>query len=256
LGALKKTVNFMKILVCISHVPDTTAKISFVNDNKDYNKEGQQFIIGPNEELALTSAIDIKEAKGGSITAITVGEAEVEPTLRKALAMGADDAIRVNAQPKDAYNVATQIAEVVKNNEFDVIVTGRESIDYNGGQVGEMIAEILDIPSVSGVNNLDLEEGKAILQREIDGGFEKIECDFPLVFSGQKGIAAEPKIPAMRGIMMARRKPLNVVEPVAFNDATEVLEHSLPESKGACKMIDAEDMTELVRLLHEEAKVI
>ena len=246
----------MKILVCISHDPDTTAKISFVEDNKNYNKEGQQFIIGPNEELALTSAIDIKEAKGGSITAITVGSAETEPTLRKALAMGADDAIRVDAEPKDAYNVATQIAEVVKNNEFDVIITGRESIDYNGGQVGEMVAEILNIPSVSGVTNLDLEEGKAILQREVDGGFEKIECDFPLVLSGQKGIAAEPKIPAMRGIMMARRKPLNVVEAIAFEDATEVLEHSLPESKAVCTMVDAEDMTELVRLLHEEAKVI
>ncbi len=246
----------MKILVCISHVPDTTAKISFVNDNKDYNKEGQQFIIGPNEELALTSAIDIKEAKGGSITALTVGLPEVEPTLRKALAMGADDAIRVDAEPKDAYNVATQIADVVKNNAFDVIITGRESIDYNGGQVGEMVAEILNIPSISGVNNLELEEGKAILQREIDGGFEKIECDFPLVLSGQKGIAAEPKIPAMRGIMMARRKPLNVIEPIAFDDATKVLEHSLPAAKAACTMVDPENMTELVRLLHEEAKVI
>ena len=246
----------MKILVCISHVPDTTAKISFVDDNKIYNKEGQQFIIGPNEELALTRAINIKEANGGSITALTVGLTETEPTLRKALAMGADDAIRVNAEPKDAYNVATQIAEVVKNNNFDVVITGRESIDYNGGQVGEMVAEILNIPSVSGVNDLELEENKAILQREIDGGFEKIECAFPLVLSGQKGIAAEPKIPAMRGIMMARRKPLNVVEPIDFSDATEVLEHNLPDAKAACTMVDAEDMSELVRLLHEEAKVI
>jgi len=246
----------MKILVCISHVPDTTAKISFVDDNKIYNKEGQQFIIGPNEELALTRAINIKEANGGSITALTVGLTETEPTLRKALAMGADDAIRVNAEPKDAYNVATQIAEVVKNNNFDVVITGRESIDYNGGQVGEMVAEILNIPSVSGVNDLELEENKAILQREIDGGFEKIECVFPLVLSGQKGIAAEPKIPAMRGIMMARRKPLNVVEPIDFSDATEVLEHNLPDAKAACTMVDAEDMSELVRLLHEEAKVI
>lgn len=246
----------MKILVCISHVPDTTAKISFVDNNQNYNKEGQQFIIGPNEELALTSAIDIKEAKGGSITAITVGLPDVEPTLRKALAMGADDAIRVNMEAKDALNVATQIAEVVKNNAYDVIITGRESIDYNGGQVGEMLAEILNIPSVSGVNMLDLEEGKATLQREIDGGFEKVECAFPLVLSGQKGIAKEPKIPAMRGIMMARRKPLAVVEPLAFEDATEVLEHSLPEAKSACTMIDADNVSELVRLLHEEAKVI
>jgi electron transfer flavoprotein beta subunit len=246
----------MKILVCISHVPDTTAKISFVDDNKNYNKEGQQFIIGPNEELALTRAIDLKEAKGGSITAITVGTAEVEPTLRKALAMGADDAVRINLDPKDALNVAQQIAEVAKTGAYDVIITGRESIDYNGGQVGEMIAEILDIPSVSGVNNLDLEEGKATLSREIDGGIEKVEAQFPLVLSGQKGIAAEPKIPAMRGIMMARKKPLNVVEPAAFEDATEVLEHILPESKSACTMVDPNNIEELVRLLHEEAKVI
>ncbi len=246
----------MKILVCISHVPDTTAKISFVDDNKNYNKEGQQFIIGPNEELALTRAIELKEAKGGSITALTVGAPEVEPTLRKALAMGADDAIRINMEAKDALNVANQIAEVAKDGAFDVIITGRESIDYNGGQVGEMIAEILGIPSVSGVNNLDLEEGKATLYREIDGGSEKIEAEYPIVLSGQKGIAAEPKIPAMRGIMMARKKPLKIVEPAAFEDATEVLEHSLPEGKSACTMIDADNIGELVRLLHEEAKVI
>ncbi|MBN2669965.1 MAG: electron transfer flavoprotein subunit beta/FixA family protein [Bacteroidales bacterium] len=246
----------MKILVCISHVPDTTAKIAFVDNNKSYNKEGQQFIIGPNEELALTRAIDIKEAKGGNITALTVGSAEVEPTLRKALAMGADDAIRVNMDPKDAFNVSKQIAEVAKANQYDVILTGREAIDYNGGQVGEMIAEWLIYPSVSGVNDMDLEPGKAILKREIDGGYEKIECDFPLIITGQKGIAAEPKIPAMRGIMMARKKPLIVVEPVQSDNATEVLEHSLPASKASCKMVSADDMNELVRLLHEEAKVI
>lgn len=246
----------MKILVCISHVPDTTAKIAFVDNNKSYNKEGQQFIIGPNEELALTSAIDLKEAKGGNITALTVGLAEVEPTLRKALAMGADDAIRINAEPKDALNIAHQIAEVAKTNAYDVIITGRESIDYNGGQLGEMIAEILNIPSVSGVNKLDFDGGKAILQREIDGGSESIECNFPLVLTGQKGIAVEPKIPAMRGIMMARKKPLVIVEPIAFEDATVVLDHQLPEAKSACKMVAADNMTELVRLLHEEAKVI
>jgi electron transfer flavoprotein beta subunit len=246
----------MEILLCISHVPDTTAKISFVEDGKVYNKEGVQFIVGPNEELALTRAIDIKEAQGGKITALTVGGAEVEPTLRKALAMGADEAIRVNTDPTDALNVATQIAEVVKNGNYDIIMTGRESIDYNGGQVGEMIAELLDMPSISGVNNLDIEGTKAIMQREVDGGYEKIECDFPLLLSGQKGIAFEPKIPAMRGIMMARRKPLNVVEPVAVDNATEVLVHTLPEAKGACTMIDAGNEAELIRLLHEEAKVI
>ncbi len=247
----------MKILVCISHVPDTTAKISFVDGNKTYNKEGQQFIIGPNEELALTRAIEIAEAQAGStITALTVGGAEVEPTLRKALAMGASDAIRIDSTPKDAMNVARQIAELAKIQNYDVILTGREAIDYNGGQVGEMIAELLGVDSVSGATEMQLESAKALVTREIDGGLEVVELQYPAVITGQKGIAKEPKIPAMRGIMMARTKPLLVQAPIALDDATEVLEHSLPKAKGACKMIPADQVDELVRLLHEEAKII
>ena len=247
----------MKILVCISHVPDTTAKISFTDNNKRYDKNNIQFIISPYEELSLTRALEIKESLGeGTITVINVGLQETEPTIRKALAMGADDAVRINAEPTDAMFVAKQIAEYAKNENFDIILTGKESIDYNGGQVGEMVAEFLNIPSITSVSKLDIKDGKAIVQREIDGGYETIECSFPFVGSGQKGIAAEPRIPAMRGIMMARRKPLKVVEPVDANNLTEVMEHTFPEPKAACKMISPDEVGELVRLLHEEAKAI
>ena len=247
----------MKILVCISHVPDTTAKISFTDGNKTYNKENIQFIISPYEELALTRALELKEAKGeGTITVINVGTPDTEPTLRKALAMGADDAIRVNAEATDALFVAKQIAEVAKSNAYDVIFTGKESIDYNGGQVGEMLAEILDLPSITSVSTIDIDGNKATLTREIDGGYEKMECEFPFVASGQKGIAPEPRIPAMRGIMMARKKPLAVNEPIDSAKLTEVETHSLPEPKGACKMVEPGNEKELIRLLHEEAKAL
>jgi len=246
----------MKILVCISHVPDTTAKISFTDGGKTYDKNNIQFIISPYEELALTRALELKEKNGGSLTVINVGLQETEPTLRKALAMGADDAIRVNADPKDSLFVAKQIAEIAKQENYDIILTGKESIDYNGGQVGEMIAELLDLPSITSVSNLEIDGNKAILQREMDGGYEKIECEMPFVASGQKGIAPEPRIPAMRGIMMARKKPLKVVEPVDVANATEVIVHTLPEPKGACKMIAPENAKELIKLLHEEAKAL
>lgn len=246
----------MKILVCISHVPDTTAKISFTDGGKTYDKNNVQFIISPYEELALTRALELKEAGEGTITVINVGEAETEPTLRKALAMGADDAIRVNAVPTDALYVAKQIAEVAKQENYDAIFTGKESIDYNGGQVGEMLAELLDIPSITSVSHVDVNGTKAELQREMDGGYEKVECEFPFVASGQKGIAPEARIPAMRGIMMARKKPLKVVDAISADAVTEVKNHTLPEAKGACVMIEPDNAKELIRLLHEEAKVL
>ncbi len=252
----KQKLGKMKILVCISNVPDTTAKISFVEDNKVYDKNNVQFIISPYEELALTRALELKEAASGTITVLTVGLQDAEPTMRKALAMGADDAIRVNTEAKDAMFVAKQIAEVAKNENYDIIFTGKESIDYNGSQVGEMVAELLDIPSITSVSGIDVEGTTGKIQREIDGGYEQLECEFPFVGSGQKGIAPEPRIPAMRGIMMARKKPLNVVEPVEFADLTEVVTHTLPEAKSACTMIEPDNVAELVKLLHEEAKAI
>ena len=246
----------MNILVCISHVPDTTAKISFTDDNKKYNKKEIQFVINPFDELTLTRALEIKDKTNAKVTVINVGLLETEPTIRKALAMGADDAIRINMEPTDAYQTAVQIAEVVKNIEFDVILTGKESSDYNGSQVGEMIAELLEIPSITSVAHIDLEENKGIIKREYSGGYQDFEVPFPFVASGQKGIALEPRIPNMRGIMMARSKKLEVKEPADTEILTEVIKHTLPEPKGACKIIDSENLEELVDLLHNEAKVI
>ncbi len=246
----------MRVLICISHVPDTTAKISFTDDHKEYIKEDIQFIIGPYEELALTRALEIKESIGGTITVLNVGQIETEPTIRKALAIGADDAIRINADAHDAYYVAKQIAEVIKNEKFDIILTGKESINYNGAQVAEMVAEFLALPSVTSVSKYDIDGDKVIIEREIDGGQEIIESTMPVVLSGQKGIAFEPRIPNMRGIMMARKKPLKVVDPIECDKFTNIIYHELPPAKSACKMVDAEHVEELVNLLHDEAKII
>ena len=249
----------MKILICISNVPDTTTKIRFVNNNSAFDTNGVQWIINPWDELALTRALELKEASGGTIekiTVISVGGTGAEPTIRKALAIGADDAIRVNAEPTDAYYVAFQIAEAIKNDGYDMIITGIESSDYNGSAVGGMLAEFLGIPSVSSVSKIDLANGGIALKREIDGGSEIIETQLPFVAIIQKGVAIEPRIPNMRGIMMARKKPLKVVDPVDAEKLTEFVDYELPPAKAACKMVDPENMKELVNLLHTEAKVI
>lgn len=247
----------MKVLLCISHVPDTTSRIRFTDNDTAFDKTDIQYIIGPHEELALTRLLEVKEELGDlHITVVNVGTAETEQTIRKALAVGADDAIRVDAEPTDALFVAKQIAEVFKNGDFDFIVTGKETIDYNGAQVGEMVAELLDLPSISSTSHFEIKDGKAFLEREIDGGKEKIEVDFPFVSTAGKGFAIEPRIPSMRGIMQARRKPLNVVQPVEQAAKTKVNKYYLPEPKGACKMVDADNVEELIRLLHEEAKVL
>ena len=245
----------MKFLVCISQVPDTTTKITFTSDKKAFNSAGVQFIINPYDEIALTRALEIKEAQGGTVTVINVGGANTEPNLRKALAIGADDAIRVNAEPTDAYFVAFQIAEVVKKNQYDIILTGKESIDYNGGQVPMMLGELLGVPSVSVATKLDISGTAATLEREIDGGKEVVESKLPFVAGAQKGMA-EPRIPNMRGIMTARTKPLAVVEPAACDMLSGSVLFDLPPSKGECKMIDAGNVGELVNLLHTEAKAI
>lgn len=247
----------MKALVCIGHVPDTTSKIRFTDDDTKFDTTDIQYIIGPYEELALTRLLDIKDSGVEMhITAVNVGPAETEATLRKALAMGADEAVRVNAEPSDAMFVAKQIAEVYKNGAFDIIVTGKESIDYNGGQVEGMIAEFAELPSVSGASLFELDGDKVKMEQEIEGGKQVLEASFPFVVSAGKGFAHEPRIPNMRGIMTARRKTLNVVEPVDQNNMTELVKHYLPDAKPACKMVDPENVDELVRLLHEEAKVI
>ncbi len=245
----------MKILVCISQVPDTTTKITFTPDKKAFNAQGVQFIINPYDEIALTRALELKESLGGTVTVINVGQANTEPNIRKALAIGADDSIRVNAEPTDACFVASQIAEVAKKNNYDLVLTGRESIDYNSAQVGTMLAELLGLPSVSVATKLDISGSEATVEREIDGGKEVVSVKLPFVASAQKGMA-EPRIPNMRGIMTARTKPLAVVEPVGDTKLTASVLYDNPPAKTAVKLIDKDTPEKLIELLHSEAKVI
>ncbi len=249
----------MKILVCISNVPDTTTKIKFGAGNTSIDTTGIQWVINPWDELSLTRALELKDDPASgvkTVTVIHVGPAASEPTIRKALAIGADDAIRVNADSSDAWFVAGQIAEVVKKEQFEIIMCGIESSDYNGSVVGGMISEFLEIPSVSAVSGLKFENGQPEMVREIDGGKEIVTVPVPFVAIVQKGIAKEPRIAAMRGIMMARSKPVKVVEPVGSNPLTAIVEFEKPFPRAACKFIDAENPAQLLELLQNEAKVI
>ncbi len=249
----------MKILVCISNVPDTTTKIKFAEGNSSVDTNGIQWVINPWDELSLTRALELKDdAASGvkSVTVLHVGPASSEPTIRKALAIGADDAIRVNAETTDAYYVAAQIAEVVRKEQFDIIMCGIESSDFNGSVVGGMVSEFLGIPSVSAVSGLKLESGQSVITREIDGGKEVVTVPVPFVAVVQKGIAKEPRIAAMRGIMMARTKPVKLIEPVAVESLTQVLVFEKPAPRAACKFIDPENPAQLIDLLLNEAKVI
>lgn len=249
----------MKILVCISNVPDTTTKIKFAGGNTTIDTTGVQWVINPWDELSLTRALELKDdAANGikTVTVIHVGPATSEPTIRKALAIGADDAIRVNTASSDAWYVAYQIAEVVKKEQFDIIMCGIESSDYNGSAVGGMIAEFLGIPSVSAVSGMKFENSQPIMIREIDGGKEAVSVPVPFVAIVQKGIAKEPRIAAMRGIMLARTKPVKLVEPVAAEPLTTITEYEKPVPRAACKFIDAENPAQLLDLLQNEAKVI
>ena len=245
----------MKILVCITHVPDTTSKISFKDNNTKFDPAGVQFIIGPYDDYALARAVELKESTGSSLTVINVGLIETEPTIRKALAIGADDGIRVNADPVDSFFVATQIAEQAKAGGYDLILMGRESIDYNSGVVHGLVGELLGIPSVSPVMKLDIEGTKAKVTREIEGGKEFLEVNIPFVAGCQEPIA-EWKIPNMRGIMSARTKPLKVVEAKPVDSGVKLRKFELPPPKGAVKMIPADNVGELVKLLKTEAKVL
>lgn len=245
----------MKILVCITHVPDTTSKINFIDNNTKFDSNGVQFIIGPYDDYALARAVELKDSHQATVTVLNVGGAETEPTIRKALAIGADDAIRVNAEPTDSFFVAKQIAEQAKAGGYDLVLTGRESIDFNGGVVHSLVGELLGWPSLSPVMKLELEGTKAKLSREIEGGKEQIEVSLPFVAGCQEPIA-EWKIPNMRGIMAARTKPLKVVEPSAVEKGTSLKSFELPPAKGAVKMIKADNVAELVTLLKTEAKVL
>ena len=248
----------MKILVCISHVPDTTSKINFTENDTKFDSNGVQFVINPYDEFALTRAMWLKEKQGASVTVVNVGNASTEPTLRKALAIGADDAIRVNTEATDGFAVAKELAEVVKNGGYNLVLAGKESIDYNGGMVPGMLASLLDYNFVNACIGLEIEGEKATISREIDGGKEVLSCNLPLVIAGQKGLVEEKdlRIPNMRGIMMARKKPLTIVEPVNTEFATATVSFEKPAAKSACKIISPDNVGELVNLLHTEAKVI
>jgi len=243
----------MKILVCISHVPDTTSKIAFIENSTKFDPTGVQYIIGPYDDYALARAIELKESSGATVTVLNVGLAETEPTIRKALAIGADDAIRVNAEPADSLFVATQIAEHATG--YDLILMGRESIDFNSGVVHAMVGEILGIPSISPVMKLDIEGTKVKMSKEIEGGKELVEASMPLVAGCQEPIA-EWKIPNMRGIMSARTKPLKVVDPRSTDQTVVAKKYELPAPKGAVKMISSDNVGELVTRLKNEAKVL
>lgn len=247
----------MKILVCISNVPDTTTKIAFSADNKQFNKQGVQFIINPYDEwYALVRALELKEAKGaGSVTLIHVGPAENDAIIRKGLAIGADDAVRIDAEPADSYFVAEQIAAYAKDKAYDLILVGKETIDYNSSLVGGMIAELLNQPFVSLATKLDVNGNLASVECDIDGGSALLDCELPAVISCQKGMA-EARIPNMRGIMAARTKPLAVVPVSNPSSLTNVESYTPAEGRKAVKMIDPNNMDELVSLLHNEAKVI
>lgn len=245
----------MKILVCITHVPDTTSKINFKDNNTKFDSTGVQYIIGPYDDYALARAVELKESTGSTLTVLNVGLAETEPTIRKALAIGADDAIRVNAEPVDSFFVAAQIAEQARAGGYDLILMGRESIDYNSGVVHGIVGEMLGMPSVSPVMKLDLEGGRAKVTCEIEGGKEFLELNLPFVAGCQEPIA-EWKIPNMRGIMSARTKPLKVVEAKPVESGIQLQKYELPPPKGAVRMISADNVGELVQLLKTEAKVL
>ena len=248
----------MKILVCISHVPDTTSKINFTDNDTQFDTNGVQYVINPNDEFGLTRAMWFKEKQGASIDVVNVGGPETEPTLRKTLAIGADKAIRVNTPATDAMSVAKNIAKVAQDGSYDLIIAGRESIDYNGGMVPGMLAAIIGANFVNTCISLEIDGTNATAQREIDGGKETVKTTLPLVIGGQKGLVEESdlRIPNMRGIMMARKKPLEVIEPVGASAATSTQKFNKPAPKGEVTLVPADNIDQLIDLLHNEAKVI
>nr|WP_315162301.1 electron transfer flavoprotein subunit beta/FixA family protein [uncultured Flavobacterium sp.] len=248
----------MKILVCISHVPDTTSKINFVNNDSEFDTNGVQYVINPNDEFGLTRAIWFQEQQGATVTVVNVGGPETEPTLRKALAIGANEAIRINAIPTDGFFVAKQLAEVIKNGNYDVIIAGKESLDYNGGMVPGMIAGLLGYNFVNSCVGITIEGTNVKAVREMDGGKETVSTSLPVIIGAQKGLVEEKdlRIPNMRGIMTARTKVLTIVEPIDSNVNTKAVKFEKPAPKSAVKLVSADNLDELIDLLHNEAKVI
>lgn len=248
----------MKILVCISHVPDTTSKINFVDDDTAFDKNGVQFIINPNDEFGLTRAVWFQQKQQALVTVITVGDTSCEPTLRKCLAIGANKAFRIDMNPTDGFQVAQQLSAHCKDENYDLIITGRESIDYNGGMVPGMVSALMGYNFVTNCMGLEIEDNTAKAKREIDGGIESISCQLPLVIGAQKGLVEEKDliIPNMRGIMQARQKSLTVLPPTDSQIMSSISKFEKPAPKGAVKMVDADQIDQLIDLLHNEAKVI
>ena len=248
----------MKILVCISHVPDTTSKINFVNNDSEFDTNGVQYVINPNDEFGLTRAIWFQEQQQANVTVVNVGTPDTEPTLRKALAIGANEAIRVNAVATDGFYVAKQLAEVIKAGNYDLIICGKESLDYNGGMVPGMLAGLLGYNFVNSCTELSVDGTTAKASREIDGGKEIIATSLPLIIGGQKGLVEEKdlRIPNMRGIMTARTKVLTVLEPITASIETKAIKFEKPAAKSAVKLFASDDLDGLLNALHNEAKVI
>ena len=248
----------MKILVCISNVPDTTSKINFVDDNTLFDTNGVQFIINPNDEFGLTRAIWMKQQQSAEVTVVTVGDNSCESTLRKCLAIGADKAIRIDLKPTDGFQVAKQLARICQETNYDIIIAGRESIDYNGAMVPGMLGALLDYNFVTNCIALDVEGENAQASREVDGGIEIISCQLPIIIGAQKGLVEEKDliIPNMRGIMQARQKPLKVIEPTEDEIKSSILKFEKPIPKGEVKLVPADDIDQLINLLHNEANVI
>ncbi|NMH27218.1 electron transfer flavoprotein subunit beta/FixA family protein [Flavobacterium silvaticum] len=248
----------MKILVCISHVPDTTSKINFINGDSEFDTNGVQFVINPNDEFGLTRAIWFQEQQGANVTVVNVGGPETEATLRKALAIGANEAIRVNAQPTDGFFVATQLAKIIADGGYDLVIAGKESLDYNGGMVPGMLAALTGANFVNSCIAITVDGTSVKATREIDGGKETLSTSLPLIVGGQKGIVEEKdlRIPNMRGIMTARTKALTIVEPVSTSTETKSVKFEKPAPKSAVKLFTVDNLDELVNVLHNEAKVI
>ncbi len=245
----------MNILVCITHVPDTTARIAFNDNNTRFDSTNVQFIIGPYDDYAISKAVDLKTSHQAHVTVLNVGKVETEPTLRRALAIGADEAIRIDVDPVDSFFVSSQIAHVIGENNYDLVLMGRESIDFNGGIVHAMTGEMVGMPSFSPVMEMEIHGEKVKMTREIEGGKEFLETKIPLIAGVQEPVA-EWKIPNMRGIMTARSKPFTVLDPIAAETRVDTLHFSLPPEKGQGKLFEAEEVDQLVQALIEEAKVI
>lgn len=248
----------MKILVCISQVPDTTSKINFIEDNKAFDTQGITYVINPNDEFGLTKSIRLQQQEGAEVVVVSVGDASADAILRKCLAIGADRAVRIDTQPQDGFYVAHQLASFAAKEAFDLIITGRESIDYNGGMVGAMLAELLQIPFVTNCIYLEKEGSEIHLEREIDGGKEKLKGVYPLVIGAQKGLVEEKDliIPNMRGIMQARQKPLTVRAAEELEASSSTLSYEKPPAKGSVKLVDPENIDELIDLLQNEANAL